>query len=230
MNFEPHGVALNPHHIAYSPEHDGYARLNAALHSMKRRARNDRRSPLTDCLGRMRSAVAILCGMILSYKAKRQSRQQTSTLIVSAITKLRRRQHRPLPQRLNTVSLILVFVGAVLIALGLVMLGNREGYFYFIVRPRAVLGLALVGAASAWVLSGTHAETDDTFIVSQFPACKGTPVFSPYAAGAVGAIEAKQRADWFAKLKPIASAPCVLRSDGGITFCGKLVCRNIVIN
>jgi hypothetical protein len=128
------------------------------------------------------------------------------------------------------VALMLAFVGAALIALGLVMLGNRAGYFYFVVRPRTVLGLALFGAASVWLLSGAHAETDGSFIVNQFPACKGTPVFSPYAAGAVGAIEAKQRADWFAKLKPIAGAPCVLPSDYGVTFCGKLVCRNIPIN
>jgi hypothetical protein len=127
-------------------------------------------------------------------------------------------------------SLIVAFVGAVLIAFGFAMLGNRAGYFYFVVRPRTILGLVLFGATTAWLLSGAHAETDGSFIVNEFPSCKGTPVFSPYSAGAVGAIEAKQRADWYAKLKPIAGAPCVLRSDYGVTFCGKLVCRNIAIN
>lgn len=75
------------------------------------------------------------------------------------------------------------------------------------------------------------AETDGSFIVIEFPRCKGEPIFSPYSSGAVGAIEAKQRDEWFAKLKPILGAPCVLPADYGfVTFCGKLVCRNIAID
>jgi hypothetical protein len=75
------------------------------------------------------------------------------------------------------------------------------------------------------------AETDGSFIVNSFPGCKGKAVFSPYSAGATGAIEAEQRAAWYAKLRPILGAPCVIRADyGAVTFCGKLVCRNIAID
>jgi hypothetical protein len=87
------------------------------------------------------------------------------------------------------VSFILTFVGAVLVALGLVMLGNRAGYVYFVVRLRTILGLALFGTVSVWLLSGAHAETDGSFIVNEFPACKGTPVLSRYPAGAIRGIE-----------------------------------------
>lgn len=91
---------------------------------------------------------------------------------------------------------------------------------------RIVLSLAALVTLGASAM----AETDGAFILNEFPHCKGVPVFSPYSAGATGAVEAKQRADWWAKLKPIAGAPCVLQADyGNITFCSKLVCRNIEI-
>lgn len=118
-------------------------------------------------------------------------------------------------------------VDVALAALGVVMYANRAGYLYFVVRPRAILFLAGIGAAMAW--SYAHAETDEAFILNSFPRCKSSPVFSPYSAGAVGAIEAKQRADWYSKLKPIAGAPCVLPADNGVTFCDMHMCRNMMV-
>jgi hypothetical protein len=87
----------------------------------------------------------------------------------------------------------------------------------------------LAAAAALALMAPALAETNAAFILNSFPQCKGEPVFSPYSSGATSAIEAKRRAEWFAKLKPIAGAPCVLPADDGVTFCNKQVCRNISI-
>ena len=88
----------------------------------------------------------------------------------------------------------------------------------------------VIAAALAALADPALAETNYAFILNSFPQCKGEPVFSPYSSGATSAIEAKRRAEWFAKLTPIAGAPCVLQADGDeITFCSKLVCRNIQV-
>jgi hypothetical protein len=97
------------------------------------------------------------------------------------------------------------------------------------------LALAIVVAlAAAPLFSGAsgpaRAETDASFILHAFPACKGAPVFSPFPDGTASSDDEADRRDaWFAKLKPIAGAPCVLPSkDGaGVIFCDKLVCRGI---
>ena len=39
-------------------------------------------------------------------------------------------------------NLVLMAIGAILMALGLVMAANRSGYVYFVVGPRSVLVLA----------------------------------------------------------------------------------------
>lgn len=98
--------------------------------------------------------------------------------------------------------------------------------------PRSRAGLAIfstLAAASLFVgaSSVAWAETDQAFILNSFPQCKSAPVFSPYSSGAVGEVEARERAEWFSHLKPIRGAPCVLPSDDGVIFCDKLVCRNI---
>jgi hypothetical protein len=54
--------------------------------------------------------------------------------------------------------------------------------------------LAISFAAVLLTIIPAWAETDEAFILNSFRKCRGTPVFSPYAAGAVGAVEADQRA------------------------------------
>jgi hypothetical protein len=49
-------------------------------------------------------------------------------------------------------NLLLIAVGCILMALGLVMAANRSGYLYFVVGPRSVLILAGVVAVLAfWI-------------------------------------------------------------------------------
>jgi hypothetical protein len=50
-------------------------------------------------------------------------------------------------------NVVLIAIGCVLMALGLVMLANRSGYVYFVVEPRSVLVVACVVAVLAlWIL------------------------------------------------------------------------------
>ena len=50
-------------------------------------------------------------------------------------------------------NLLLMAIGCILMALGLVMAANRSGYVYFVVGPRSVLVLAGVVAMLAfWIL------------------------------------------------------------------------------
>ena len=51
-------------------------------------------------------------------------------------------------------NVVLIAVGCVLMALGLVMLANRSGYLYFVVGPRSVLILAGVVAVLAFWIHG----------------------------------------------------------------------------
>ncbi len=51
-------------------------------------------------------------------------------------------------------SAVLLAVGCVLMALGLVMLANRSGYLYFVIGPRSVLILAGVVAMLAFWIHG----------------------------------------------------------------------------
>jgi hypothetical protein len=49
-------------------------------------------------------------------------------------------------------NVILIAVGCVLMALGLVMAANRSGYLYFVVGPRSVLILAgMVAVLAVWI-------------------------------------------------------------------------------
>jgi hypothetical protein len=52
-------------------------------------------------------------------------------------------------------NVVLIAVGCVLMALGLVMLANRSGYLYFVVGPRSVLILAGMVAVLAFWLHAT---------------------------------------------------------------------------
>jgi len=54
-------------------------------------------------------------------------------------------------------NLLLFAVGAILMALGLVMAANRSGYVYFVVGPRSVLVLAGVIAVAALAFGILHA-------------------------------------------------------------------------
>jgi hypothetical protein len=55
--------------------------------------------------------------------------------------------------RTNPMNVVLIAIGCVLMALGLVMLANRSGYVYFVVGPRSVLVVAGVVAVLAfWIL------------------------------------------------------------------------------
>ena len=49
-------------------------------------------------------------------------------------------------------NVLLIAVGCVLMALGLVMAANRSGYLYFVVGPRSVLILAgMVAVLAFWI-------------------------------------------------------------------------------
>jgi len=54
-------------------------------------------------------------------------------------------------------NLALMAVGAVLLALGLMMAANRSGYVYFMVGPRSVLVLAGAIAVAALAFRIVHA-------------------------------------------------------------------------
>jgi hypothetical protein len=50
-------------------------------------------------------------------------------------------------------NVVLIVIGCVLMALGLVMLANRSGYVYFVVGPRSVLLVAgVVAMLALWIL------------------------------------------------------------------------------
>jgi hypothetical protein len=50
-------------------------------------------------------------------------------------------------------NVVLIAIGCVLMALGLVMFANRSGYVYFVVGPRSVLVLACgVAVLAFWLL------------------------------------------------------------------------------
>jgi len=49
-------------------------------------------------------------------------------------------------------NIVLIALGCVLMALGLVMLANRSGYLYFVVGPRSILILAgAVALLALWI-------------------------------------------------------------------------------
>ena len=54
-------------------------------------------------------------------------------------------------------NVLLIAVGCILMALGLVMAANRSGYVYFVVGPRSVLVLAGAIAAAALAFRILHA-------------------------------------------------------------------------
>jgi hypothetical protein len=51
-------------------------------------------------------------------------------------------------------NVLLIAIGCVLMALGLVMAANRSGYVYFVVGPRSVLVVAAV--VGLWILQTAH--------------------------------------------------------------------------
>lgn len=53
---------------------------------------------------------------------------------------------------------IIVGLGALLIAIGVLMHGNRAGWFLFVVTPRAVLWLAAAIVAGVFMLSHARAS------------------------------------------------------------------------
>ena len=54
-------------------------------------------------------------------------------------------------------NVVLMAIGCILMALGLVMAANRSGYVYFVVGPRSVLILAGAIAVAALALRILHA-------------------------------------------------------------------------
>jgi len=63
--------------------------------------------------------------------------------------------------RVETMSLLVAFIGAFFIALGLVTFGNRAGYLYLVVRPRTILGLALFGAVCSLLFSASYSRAGE---------------------------------------------------------------------
>ena len=55
-------------------------------------------------------------------------------------------------------NLVVMAIGAVLLALGLVMAANRSGYVYFVVGPRSVVALAGAIAVAALAFRILHAS------------------------------------------------------------------------
>lgn len=51
-------------------------------------------------------------------------------------------------------NVVLLAIGCVLMALGMVMLANRSGYLYFVVGPRSALILARAVAVLAFWIHG----------------------------------------------------------------------------
>ena len=51
-------------------------------------------------------------------------------------------------------NVVLIAIGCILMALGLVMAANRSGYRYFVVGPRSVLIIAGVVALLAFWING----------------------------------------------------------------------------
>jgi hypothetical protein len=51
-------------------------------------------------------------------------------------------------------NIVLIVIGCILMALGLIMLANRSGYLYFVVGPRSVLILAGAVAVLAFWIHG----------------------------------------------------------------------------
>ena len=50
-------------------------------------------------------------------------------------------------------NVVLIAIGCILMALGLLMAANRSGYVYFVVGPRSILVLAgVVGLLAFWIL------------------------------------------------------------------------------
>jgi hypothetical protein len=62
------------------------------------------------------------------------------------------------------------------IILGLVMYGSRAGYFTFIVRPGAIVSLAIVITILVLGIRAARAETNEAFILNSFPHCRSEPV------------------------------------------------------
>lgn len=69
----------------------------------------------------------------------------------------------------NTMNTIIMILGALLIAMGILMHGNRAGWFLFIVTPRTVLWLAAAIVAGVVVLSHARASTGDQMASQHFP-------------------------------------------------------------
>jgi hypothetical protein len=54
-------------------------------------------------------------------------------------------------------DMVLIAAGCLLMALGLMMAANRNGYVTFIVGPRSVLMLAaMIALIAFWLLRGAH--------------------------------------------------------------------------
>jgi hypothetical protein len=54
-------------------------------------------------------------------------------------------------------NVVLMAIGCILFALGLVMLANRSGYLYFVVGPGSVLVVAgVVGMLAFWILQAAR--------------------------------------------------------------------------
>jgi hypothetical protein len=58
---------------------------------------------------------------------------------------------------MRAMNVLLIAIGCVLMALGLMMAANRSGYVYFVVGPRSVLVVAaVVGVLALWILQTAH--------------------------------------------------------------------------
>ena len=57
-------------------------------------------------------------------------------------------------RRTNPLNVVILAIGCVLMALGMVMLANRSGYLYFVAGPRSVLIFAGVVAVLAFWIHG----------------------------------------------------------------------------
>jgi hypothetical protein len=58
-------------------------------------------------------------------------------------------------------NLVLIAIGCILMALGLVMAANRSGYLYFVIGPRSILVLAGVVALLAFWIHGAVPRSRD---------------------------------------------------------------------
>ena len=73
---------------------------------------------------------------------------------------------------------LFLFVGIVLIILGLVMHGSRAGYFTFIVRPSTIISLAIIITVVILGVRAIRSETNTSNIYNEIASPQNDSAFA----------------------------------------------------